>query len=112
MRMRYWAEGGQGHVIQPAAYPALYGEWLLTSLEEMRVGSDGQDQWTSVLSRANSINLFLQVQTMSPNVIPYLGGATYSIVLDSLLPRFFFPDKTSPHLGSSMLNVHYGNQTV
>ena len=111
MRERYWPEGGQGHVIQPAAYPALYAEWLAASLEELRANRDDKNQWSSILSRANGVYLLLQVQALSPDVIPYLGGSTYSLVPSSLLPRFFFPDKTSPHLGSAMLNVQYGNQT-
>jgi hypothetical protein len=111
MRERYWPEGGQGHVIQPLQYPGLYAEWLRASLEELRAAGDEDDGAASIFSRTNGINILLQVQEMSPQVVPYVGGATYAIIPSSLLPRLFFPEKESPHMGSAILNVHYGNQT-
>jgi hypothetical protein len=111
MRERYWSEGSQGHVIQPFQYPALYVEWVQASLENVQSADADGERSASIFARASNINILLQVQEMSPRVVPYLGGETYAIIGSSLLPRLLFPDKASPHLGSAILNVHYGNQT-
>jgi len=111
MRERYWTEGGQGHFIQPYQYPSLYAEWFRASALELRATATDEEERASIFARASNINILLQVQEMSPDIIPYLGGETYAIIPSSLMPRVLFPDKASPHLGSATLNVHYGNQT-
>jgi hypothetical protein len=111
MRERYWTFGAQGYVIQPAGYPWLYVEWFAASLEQLNVAAGDDEQRTSIFARVSNINILLQVQEMSPQVVPYLGGATYAIIPSAVLPRVLFPEKVSPHIGSATLNVHYGNQT-
>ena len=106
MRERYWSQGSQGHVIQPLQYPALYAEWVQVSLENVSSREPNAQGGGSILARASNLNILLQVQEMSPHVVPYLRGETYAIIVSSLLPRLLFPDKTSPHLGSAILNVH------
>jgi len=111
MRQRYWTPGAQGHVIEPWRYPSLYADWLEASLDQLAATKSGENQSATIFGRVNNLTLLLQVQRMSPLDVPLLHGETYAIIPSSLLPRLFFPDKTSPHLSTSMLNVHFGNQT-
>jgi hypothetical protein len=48
---------------------------------------------------------------MSPNEVPYLDGATYSLIPGLLVPRVFSPEKSASHEGTYLMNIHYGFQT-
>lgn len=111
MRSRYWAAGSQGNLMQPWDYPAFYGEWCEASLSQMIYQKQSGEESQSVLSRANTVYLLLQAQEMAPAQVPFLDGATYAIIPSAMVPRIFNPDKASPHDGTSLLNVHFGNQT-
>jgi hypothetical protein len=111
MRSRYWAEGQQGNTLAPQQYPAFYADWLKSSVKQIALTKQEEDTQQSVLSRANTVYLLLQAQQMSPDEVPFLEGATYAIIPSALLPRLFSAEKASPHYSTSLLNVHYGNQT-
>ena len=112
MRARYWAEGSQGTVVQPWNYPALYREWLQDSWQQMSSQNQGGEEKESIFERAGTLMLMLQAQTMTPDQVPFLKGATYAIIPSALVPRVFNPLKASPIDSDTLLNVHYGNQTV
>jgi hypothetical protein len=57
------------------------------------------------------MQLLLYVQTMTPNSVPYLDGATYAIIPSLLVPRIFNEEKIRSHEGTFMLSTHYGFQT-
>jgi len=110
MRERHWGEG-QGHTIGPAAYPALFLEWAEVSVQEILFQRHAGETTPSVFGRANTVDLLLQAQRMTPEEVPYLRGQTYAMIPDALIPRLFHAEKTSPHDSTTILNVYYGNQT-
>src|ERR1035438_3140285 len=113
MRSRYWAEGQQGNNLAPQQYPAFYVDWLKSSLSQIVLNKqEEEDTHQSILSRANTVYLLLQAQQMTPDEVPFLRGATYAIIPSALVPRLFDAEKASPHYSTSLLNVHYGNQTL
>ena len=110
MRELYWGEG-QGHIIQPWSLPGFFAEWIQTSASQIISQRHSGEMTPSIFARANTMDLLLQAQRMSPEEVPFLHGATYSIIPDALVPRVVHPGKISPHDSTSMLNIHYGNQT-
>jgi hypothetical protein len=55
--------------------------------------------------------MLLRVQQLTPEYIPYLGGETYALLPEYLVPRFLNPDKTFSQAGLALLNIRYGIQT-
>jgi hypothetical protein len=110
MREKYWGET-QGHIIQPTQFLPLFGEWVEVSLKELVAQRMLGEETVSIFARANTIDLLLQAQRMSPDEVAFLHGETYAIIPDALIPRLFHPGKASPHDSTSILNVAYGNQT-
>jgi hypothetical protein len=112
LRSRYWAEGRQGNTLTPQHYPAFYADWVRSSLQQMALNKQEEGTQQSILSRANTAYLLLQAQQMTPKEVPFFEGATYAIIPSALVPRLFNAEKASPHDSTSLLNVHYGNQTL
>lgn len=112
MRARYWGEGSQGVLVQPWNYPALYRQWWQDSLKQMSSRNQGGEEKESIFERAGTLNLMLQAQTMTPDPVAFLHGATYAIIPSALVPRLLDPQKASPIDSETLLNVHFGNQTV
>jgi hypothetical protein len=111
MRLRYWAED-ESVIVKPWDYPAFFAEWANVSADEILFGSDPDlDDSQSLLERASLMQLLLYVQSMTPDAVPYLSGATYQIIPSLLVPRLFNEQKIRSHEGTYMLNIHYGFQT-
>ncbi len=49
--------------------------------------------------RMNMITTLAAVQTLTPSVIPYWGGASYATLYWAVIPRFLYPDKPQKLLG-------------
>lgn len=113
MRKEYWGEDrSERPTLKPWQYPAFFAEWARCSMDAAVKGrAGGGEEPESLLERANTIYLLLQAQEMSPSEVPFLHGATYAIIPGSVIPRIFWARKVSPHDSTTMLNVHYGNQT-
>jgi hypothetical protein len=111
MRTRYWKDD-EDPVIQPTSYIPFIGEWAKTSLEMLLfIRSSGDTEVQSLFERAGLMHLLLLIQYMTPDVVPYLDGATYTLIPELLVPRFFNPDKIRSHEGTYLLDIHYGLQT-
>jgi hypothetical protein len=74
--------------------------------------TESGEESQSLLDRASLLQLFLRIQWMSPDPVPYLHGRTYTIIPGLLVPRAFNPQKARTHLGTYMLAVHYDLQTT
>ena len=109
MRKHYWWSANQT-TIQPWNYPALYAEWIGYSLKNL-TNPAGQGGNQSLLNRSSLIHVFLMVQRQSPDIIPYLNGATYAIIPQLFIPRIFNTQKIASHEGTYLLNIHYGLQS-
>jgi hypothetical protein len=112
MRDRYWSlETNQIIGITPADYPGFFTEWASLGIDSfMRQDSSGSD--TSLLTRASLVQMLLYAQERAPESVPYLNGATISIIPKLLVPRVLWPDKPRTHEGQVMLNVHFGRQDL
>jgi hypothetical protein len=112
MRLRHWGEElAERPTVKPWEIPAVYAEWARVSVEAMTSQREAGEQTQSFLARANTIDLLLQAQRMSPGEAPFLHGETYALIPRALVPRLINPDKGSPHDSTTLLNIHYGNQT-
>lgn len=111
MRIKYW-KGEGGASIKPWDYPALYAEWVSSAWEHLsRSEDEGYDDTQSFAQRAGLINLLLTAQDATSKDVPFLNGATYTIIPKLLIPRFLDPDKPASHEGTYLLNIHFGKQT-
>jgi len=118
MRSKYWfggQGGGQAVIIQPWQYPAWFAEWAGYSIDYFNRQSNSDlpksEEKQSLLERSSVIQLFLLAQDKTPQIVPYLNGATYAIIPELLVPRFLSLNKISSHEGTHLLNIHYGKQT-
>jgi hypothetical protein len=107
MREHYWVDDAYGRAPGPSRVPALFAEWLSDGITAVATGSVKQD----VVDRASLLYMLLKVQYLTPDVIPYLGGATYALLPEYLTPRFLSADKTFSQAGLALLNLRYGIQT-
>jgi predicted small integral membrane protein len=109
MRDAYWW-GTESPYFTPIQYPSLYAEWAhdgINGFEHLGERSDS----SSLLNRAELIYLLLHVQALSPDRVPYVGGASYAHIPALLVPRLLYPEKPGAHEGTILLNIHYGLQT-
>jgi hypothetical protein len=120
LRDKYWY-GANAVPLALGDYPALLSDWIRFSFDRLGenptpvaasapVTSGGESQ--SLLQRASLLQLFLRIQQMSPDPVPYLHGRTYAIIPGLLVPRAFNGQKARTHLGTYMLAIHYELQTT
>jgi hypothetical protein len=112
MRNKYWHKN-ESSSFQPWDYPAIYAEWAGYSYQHLFDSEDegGDSSPQAFMQRAGLINLLLLVQEQTSNEVPFLNGATYSMIPRLLIPRFLDPEKPASHEGTSLLNIHFGKQT-
>ena len=108
MRERYWAEDSPR--LSMTELPGFFSEWIVAGTRELS-GSEKAFGSQPIYERVGLMHLLLFVQRQSPDVMPYLEGATYAFIPQLLVPRLIDPDKPHSHLGTAMLNVHYGIQS-
>ena len=90
IREKYWADA-QGAPISFAHFPAFLNDWIGFSSRQIFSGNDdvgsapgaaGSAPQT-LTERSSQLELFLRIQEMSPDEVPYLHGATYFIIRSS-----------------------------
>jgi hypothetical protein len=105
MRTKYWGpsytSGAQISVFQ---MPLILVEWFGEGLSKI----SSSEEYTSIVDRASLLNLLMRVQRMTPDYVPYLGGKSYAVLPEMLIPRFLAPDKIASQAAMDMLNVEYG----
>ena len=119
MREKYWHPEDDAPITF-TQYPAFFDEWIefssrrLFSEGDMLAGRSSVDEAEpqSFLERASLLHLFLQIQRMTPAQVPYLRGATYTVIPRLLVPRLFDADKARTHLGTYILAIHYDLQSA
>ncbi|MBC8029372.1 MAG: O-antigen polysaccharide polymerase Wzy [Pyrinomonadaceae bacterium] len=63
---------------------------------------------SSAASRADFIHQVAYIYSMTPSVVPYQYGKTYSFFLVSFIPRIVWPDKPTSGSANSFYAVTYG----
>ncbi len=92
-RLALWVSLGQDLVTQTAT-----GD-VLTNIESTIRQS---------MARFDLIHKFVYVHEMTPRLIPYYEGQTYSYLLVAWIPRFFWPDKPDASASNNRIDVDYG----
>jgi hypothetical protein len=115
LRDKYWFSAN-AIPLGLADYPDLLGDWIRFSFIEVTAPPDPtQTEMASAsqsfVGRASLLQLFLRIQEMSPDPVPYLHGRTYAIIPQLLVPRVLDGDKKRAHLGTYLLAMDYGLQT-
>jgi len=109
MRGEYW-DGYYRKHIQIYEYPDFLTKWVNYGVEELNSPPHDDQSWT-LSERLSLIPLLLKVQAETPDRYPYLSGATYAVIPQLFVPRFFNPNKLSSQEGSNLLSIYYGLQT-
>ena len=115
IRDKYWANA-EGAPISFSHFPEFMDDWIGFSCKQIFSGSGNDIPDTisndpqSLTERASLLHLFLLIQEMSPGEVPYLHGATYTIIPRLLVPRLFNEEKARTHLGTYLLAIHYDLQ--
>lgn len=117
MRERYWG-GESGEFVTIGTIPTYFTEWIGYGIEAMGVNVGLQKPLQedksamTLFERSGTLHMLLLVQQKSPNVVPFMNGATYEPIPRLLLPRFIDDQKGISHAGNVMLTVNYGLQTL
>lgn len=110
MREQYWGYRDTAR-IDLIQYPNYIAEWIGYSFKQLNIAADSSSTGQNMFERASLLHLFLKVQDESPDKVPYLLGATYSVIPELLIPRIFKENKIASHESTYLLNIHYGMQT-
>jgi hypothetical protein len=114
MRAKYWFNPDVPAFVQPWQYPAVYAEWIDSSLKHFakpETTVPDEEDGQSLAERSSVIHMLMLTQGLSPQPIPFLNGKTYAILPELLVPRVLNENKIRSHEGTFMLSVHYGRQT-
>jgi hypothetical protein len=112
MRQKHW--GKHWTALSPLQYPAYFREWAgysAADLEARLSGIPRPHKHTTLMERAGNIHMLMRVQRYSPERVDFLGGRTYAIIPELLVPRFINPEKPRTHEGTYILCVYYGLQS-
>jgi hypothetical protein len=66
---------------------------------------------SSATSRADFIHQVAHIYSMTPSVIPYQYGGTYSFFIVAMIPRVIWPDKPTAGSANNFYAVSYGVST-
>ena len=111
MREQYWGEVEEG-AIQPWDYPVFFGKWISSSVDALFGDIPDEDEKaSSIVERSSLMQLLLYEQLVSPDQVSFMWGETYVVVPQLLIPRILYPNKPESHIGTHLLNIHYGLQT-
>jgi hypothetical protein len=116
MRHLYMKEGAPPHYVQPWEYPAWFVEWGGYASKGLnppprKRWEEEPEEKESFIERSSVIHMLMLGQEKIPSPFPYLGGATYAILPEMIVPRILYPQKRRTHEGTHMLNIHIKRQT-
>jgi hypothetical protein len=110
MRLIYW--GPYAPEIHLTSLPQYYAEWVqygLTASSSEDIDPDERSAASYALfRRASLFQIVCYIVDTVPDRVDYLDGATYSLVLPQIIPRFLWPDKPSPNDSVKILSVRLG----
>jgi hypothetical protein len=112
MRERYLARGLKPVPIENM--PGRYVEWFGYGIEGLPGALAGEKysrkRHQTLVERGSLLQMLLLVQTKTPEYRDFLGGKTYAIIPELLVPRFINPKKLRAHQGTYILSLYYSLQ--
>ena len=110
MRDEYWLDGGNsGQAISLIEVPERIVQWAWTGVTTLGGGDpDADADAASIVGRASLLQMLAMAQHHTPSNIDYLGGDTYAMFPQMLIPRFIVPDKPASQAAMDFLNRRYG----
>lgn len=114
MREKYW-HVDQGEIIwsafRPWDYPKLYWEWFQAGIEyATHPKKYAGEERTNLLERTGLLHLFIFAQSATDRA-GFLGGKTYMVLPQLLIPRVLAPRRAGAHETTTLLNVYFGIQS-
>lgn len=104
MRARYWNSG-----VAPSNPVQLFSEWIEASLVPQAPGSDSSRAGL-LNARLNSLGNLAYVEDALQRGIPTMGGQTFAVIPQVLMPRVLNSEKVRSQEGQVLLNLHFGRQ--
>ena len=80
-------------------------------LETLRGDRDLTEATSGATLRTDLIHQVAHIHSMTPSVVPFQYGETYSYFAVSLIPRLLWPDKPTAGSANRFFGVNYGLQT-
>lgn len=97
--------------VRPWEYPVFYAQWFGKAFGYGKSKEGAEDLRPDLLERSSLLQLYVLIQEISPNPIPFMEGLTYREIPGLLIPRILAPDKPSVSLVNAQISIHYGLQT-
>jgi hypothetical protein len=110
IRNRYWFRTADPY-LQVWEYPAFYAEWIDVSLRQFSRPpqiAESEPQSQTFLERSSLIQMLLIAQTKTPYPVPFLGGETYALIPQTLVPRILNPERINTTESTRILSLRYG----
>jgi hypothetical protein len=111
-RTQYWEGEGGGSVLERAS------SWLNGSASKwsdaLQEGNDNssRDLSSKSLERTSLLPQVTHVLELTPEVVPFQKGLTYSYMAIALIPRFMWPDKPSVNDANRFYQITYGLSSI
>jgi hypothetical protein len=107
LRERYWGAAG---LRLPSNPIVLAQEWVEASLSTSAVSSTKSIDRGLFSSRLNNLQNLLYVEQSLSRGGTTMGGESFSVIPEVLVPRILSPDKVRSQQGQVLLNLHFGRQ--
>jgi hypothetical protein len=85
----------------------LAGENVLGMIDGSKQGEESSAWMQETTSRLDLLHRFAYVGEMTPAVVPFYRGSTYSYIWTGWIPRFIWPDKPSASESNRRMDVDY-----
>ena len=112
-RLKYWF-GDDAELAQQSSLTRGV-TWITDAAEywtDTLTGSRGLSEATSsATGRADFVHQVAHIYSMTPEVVPYQYGRTYSFFAVAFIPRVIWPDKPTAGTANSFYAVSYGVTT-
>jgi hypothetical protein len=105
-RSKFWSQDSDSSVIERAGFwiSASASQWLNPAND-----SENRGQLASeTMERSSLLVQTAHVLDMTPSVVPFQEGSTYSYMAVTLIPRFLWPEKPSMSDANRFYQIAYG----
>jgi len=109
IREEYWSD--EGTVTFRQAGPMLQ-QWFEEGFNNIFGERDPESRNVSLAERASLTQMVLIAETQTPELVPFLYGASYVAIPELLVPRLIWPERPTTQETLRLMSEHYGLLTA
>ena len=107
VREKYWSGDDPG-VRSAGEAVTMLSEWVDAGWDALNGDVSSKERSVSLAERASLTQMVLISETQTPRDVPYLGGSSYLLIPQLMVPRIIWPDRPATQEALRQLSEHYG----